>query len=114
MCVCVRAQLYMVTDDRSEHWLTLLFTSHSTSQSDEALIFRACVCVCAPEHGDRVSLISFVIKQFSGRGAQARLGYLCATCANEAGLINHLYLQLRPTQKTPLNVLLPSWAESCN
>ena len=45
MCVC--AQLYMVTDERSEHSLTLLFTSLSTSQSDEALIFRACVCVCA-------------------------------------------------------------------
>ena len=57
--------------------------------------------MCTPEHGDRVSFINFVPEQLSGRGHRPVLD----TCANEAiprwgkgGLINRLYLQLRPTQ----------------
>ena len=66
------------------------------------------MCVCTPEHGDRVSFINSVPEQFSGRGHRPVLD----TCANEAiprwgkgGLINHLYLKLRPTLKCVASIM---------
>ena len=60
-----------------------------------------CVCVHTPGF---FRFISFVPEQYSGRGHRPVLD----TCASEAiprweegGLINHLYLQLRPTKNTP-------------